>query len=76
MKLENLKEKLSIATDPHDIVEKIKEIISIKKQFELTKNDRIESRVIQIEKTINRLSQIEGVDSEKIESAKEQLALS
>ncbi len=76
VKLENLKEKLSVATDPHDIVEKIKEIISIKKQFELTKNDRIESRVIQIEKTINRLSQIEGIDSEKIESAKEQLALS
>lgn len=76
VKLENLKEKLSTATDPSDIVEKIKEIISIKKQFELTKNDRIESRVIQIEKTINRLSQIEGVDSEKIESAKEQLALS
>lgn len=76
VKLENLKEKLSAATDPHDIVEKIKEIISIKKQFELTKNDRIESRVIQVEKTINRLSQIEGVDSEQIESAKEQLALS
>jgi len=76
VKLETLKEKLSAANNPHDIVEKIKEIISIKKQFELTKNDRIESRVIQIEKTINRLSQIEGVDSEKIESAKEQLALS
>lgn len=76
VKLENLKEKLSEATDPHDIVEQIKEIISIKKQFELTKNDRIESRVMQIEKTINRLSQIEAVDSEQIESAKEQLALS
>ncbi len=76
VKLESLKEKLSSATDPHDIVDKIKEIISIKKQFELTKNDRIESRVIQVEKTINRLSQIEGVDPEQLESAKEQLALS
>lgn len=76
VKLQNLKEKLSVATDPPDIVEQIKEIISIKKQFELTKNDRIESRVMQIEKTINRLSQIEAVDSEQIESAKEQLALS
>jgi len=76
VKLESLKEKLSVATDPHDIVEQIKEIISIKKQFELTKNDRIESRVMQIEKTIHRLSQMDAVDSEQIESAKEQLALS
>lgn len=74
-KLENLKERLSTATDPHDIVEKIKEIISIKKQFELTKNDRLESRVIQIEKMIDRLSQVEGVNHEDIDSLKEQLAL-
>ena len=74
-KLENLRERLSTATDPHDIVEKIKEIISIKKQFELTKNDRLESRVIQIEKMINRLSQIDGINQESLDSIKEQLAL-
>ena len=74
-KLENLKERLSAATDPQDIVEKIKEIISIKKQFELTKNDRLESRVIQIEKMIDRLSQIEDVNQEELDSVKEQLAL-
>lgn len=75
-KLENLKERLSSATDPQEIVGQIKEIISIKKQFELTKNDRLESRVIQIEKTINRLTQMEKIDPEQINSAKERLALS
>lgn len=75
-KLENLKERLSSATDPQEIVGQIKEIISIKKQFELTKNDRLESRVIQIEKTINRLTQMEEIDPEQINSAKERLALS
>lgn len=75
-KLENLKERLSSTTDPQEIVEQIKEIISIKKQFELTKNDRLESRVIQIENTINRLAQMEEIDPEQINSAKEQLELS
>ena len=61
-KLETAKENLSSADNPREIIEEIRKIISIKDQFELTKNDRLESRVLQVEKTLSRLSQMDGVD--------------
>ncbi|BDQ31935.1 hypothetical protein NZNM25_18110 [Nitrosopumilus zosterae] len=72
-KLENARENLSSADNPADIVQEIRKILSIKKQFELTKNDRLESRVLQIEKTISQLSQIDGVDHDILVDAKETL---
>lgn len=72
-KLENAKENLSSADNPREIVEQIRKIISIKDQFELTKNDRLESRVLQVEKTLLRLSQIDGIDEGLIEDAKNTL---
>lgn len=72
-KLENARENLSSADNPADIVQEIRKILSIKKQFELTKNDRLESRVLQIEKTISRLSQIDRVDQDILVDAKETL---
>lgn len=70
-RLESARERLSSASDPQDIITQIKQIISIKKQFELTKNDRFESRVMQVEKNLVRLSNTQGVDSDKIEEAKQ-----
>ncbi|MCV0393271.1 MAG: hypothetical protein K5790_08310 [Nitrosopumilus sp.] len=72
-KLENAKENLSSADNPSEIVEQIRKIISIKDQFELTKNDRLESRVLQVEKTLLRLSQIDQVDQDAIVNAKNTL---
>ena len=68
-KLEDARERLSSATDPEKIVKEIREIISIKDQFKLTKNDRLESRIMQVEKTLLKLSQIEEVDPDTIEDA-------
>ena len=68
--LEAAREDLSNASSTTEIVEKIRKIISIKKQFELTKSDRIESRVSQIEKILDRLSNIDGIDTGSIDSAK------
>lgn len=70
-KLEAARERLLSASNPQEIITQIKEIISIKKQFELTKNDRFESRVMQVEQNLVKLSNTQGVDSEKIEKAKE-----
>ena len=41
--------------------------------FELTKNDRFESRVLQIEKTLSRLSQVDGVDQSDLADARDTL---
>lgn len=72
-KLENARENLSSANNPNDIIKEIREILSIKKQFELTKNDRLESRVLQVEKTMSRLSQMDGVDQDDLANAKDTL---
>ncbi|MDH3501222.1 MAG: hypothetical protein OEL69_01785, partial [Nitrosopumilus sp.] len=50
-----------------------RKIISIKKEFELTKNDRLESKIIQIEKILSRLSQMNQVEPEVIKDAKKDL---
>lgn len=72
-KLEDARTRLSSASSPEEIVQEVRKIISIKDQFELTKNDRLESRIMQIEKTLQRLSQTEKVDSEIIQNAREDL---
>ena len=48
----------------------IREIKSIKTQFELTQNDQLESRVLQIEQDILRLSQVDGVNHNNLKDAK------
>jgi hypothetical protein len=68
-KLETAKENLSSTDDPRQIIEEIRKIMSLKDQFELTKNDRLESRVLQVEKTLSRLSHVEGVDKDDLADA-------
>ncbi len=68
-KLEDAYEELSSTSDPHKIVEHVRKIILIKDQFELTKTDRIESRIAQMEQKLERLSQVEGIDPSQIQEA-------
>jgi hypothetical protein len=72
-KLESARESLSSTTDPHEIINQIKKIISIKEQFELTKNDRLESRVMQVEKTLLKLSNSDKLTKSELENAKKTL---
>ena len=72
-KLETAKENLSSAENPSEIIQEIRKIMSIKDQFELTKNDRLESRVLQIEKNLLRLSQIDNVDQGDLVDARDML---
>jgi len=72
-KLESAREDLSSATDPHKIIEQIRKIISIKEQFELTKNDRLESRVMQVEKMLLTLSDSDKLSQSDLQDAKKTL---
>lgn len=72
-KLETARENLSSATNPHEIIKQVREIMSIKEQFELTKNDRLESRVIQIEKILFTLSNSDKLSQTDLEDAKKTL---
>ena len=48
--------------NPRQIIEEIRKIMSLKDQFELTENDKFEFRILQVEKTLSRISQVDGVD--------------
>ncbi len=72
-KLEYARENLSSTDDPRQIIEEIKKIISLKNQFDLTEHDGLESRILQVEKTLYRLSQIDGVDVDAISDARDAL---
>ena len=72
-KLETARENLSSTDNPKEIVKEIRKIMSLKDQFELTKNDRLESRVLQVEKTLSRLSQVDGVDPDDLADARDTL---
>ena len=69
-KLETAKENLSLADNPSKIVEEIRKIMNIKDQFKLTALDRVESRVLQVEQTLSRLSQVDGVDQDDLSDAR------
>ena len=73
-KLKAAKEKLSESSDPRQIIEEIKRILSIKDQLDLSKFDRIISRADQIEEKIDILSTAEGIDSNEIENARSLLS--
>ncbi len=68
-KLETAKENLSSAENPSEIVKEIRKIMTIKDKFELTKNDRLESRILQVEKTLFRLSQVDGINQDNLVNA-------
>jgi len=72
-KLESARENLASAKDPTEIIKQVKEIITIKKQFELTKNDKLESNVMRVEKMLFKLSQLDKVDTEKLDELRNTL---
>jgi len=72
-KLVSAKENLSSIDDPRQIIEEIRKIMSLKDQFELTKNDRLESRILQVEKTLSRLSQVDEVGEADLLDARDTL---
>ena len=72
-RLEAARENLSSIDNPREIIEEIRKIMSLKDQFQLTKHDRLESRILQVEKTLSRISQVDGVDHDDISEAKDTL---
>ena len=72
-KLENAKLNLSLAENPSEIVKEIRNIMLLKNEFQLTENDRVESKILQIEKVLVRLSQIDSTNPDELSDAKKTL---
>ena len=69
-KLEDAREQLSQATTTQEIIKEIRNIISLKNQFDLTINDSLELKILSVEKKLFKLSQIEKIEPQIIEDAK------
>ena len=72
-RLENTKTRLSLAENPKEILKEIRNVMLIKNEFNLTENDRIESKIFQVEKILIKLSNIENVNSADLDDAKKTL---
>lgn len=72
-KLEIARNNLTQASSTKEIVYQIKEIILLKKQFELTKADSIEAKLIQVQKSIDNLSKISKISQTEIDTLRGQL---
>ncbi|MFB5603387.1 MAG: hypothetical protein ACE5RK_03165, partial [Candidatus Nitrosomaritimum aestuariumsis] len=71
-KLESARENLSIASNPSEVIKQVRNIMLLQQQFELTENKLLELRVMQIETTLNTLSDSE-VDENTVMELKESL---
>ena len=69
-RLESARENLSSTDDPRQIKE-IRKIMSLKDQFDPIKYDRLESRILQVGKTLSRLFQIDEVYVDDIFNARD-----
>ena len=72
-RLENTKTRLSLAENPKEILKEIRNVMLIKHEFNLTENDRIESKIFQVEKILINLSNIDTVNSADLDDAKKTL---
>ncbi|WP_316506751.1 hypothetical protein [Nitrosopumilus sp.] len=68
-KLETAKLSLSLAENPSEIIKEIRNVMSIKNEFKLTENDQIESKVLQFEKILSKLSQTESINPDDLANA-------
>ena len=61
-KLESSKENLSSMDEPRKIIEEIRKIMSLKDQFELTKNQDLNPEYYKLKKLFLNFPEVDGVD--------------
>ena len=72
-RLENTKIRLSLAENPKEILKEIRNVMLIKNEFNLTENDRIESKIFQLEKILTKLSNIDNTNPLGLDEAQKTL---
>ena len=71
--LEISKQNLASAQIPSEIIKEIRKILLIKDKYALTNNDLLESKILEIEKTLTRLSQVNDIDLDTLFDAENSL---
>ena len=73
-KLEDAKERLANASDKKEVIKIVRTIISIEQEFDLTKANQLESRMMQLEKKARQLAGFEGIDESEIENLRQMIS--
>ena len=71
-KLIEAKEKLASTSDPREVIKIVKKIISMEQEFDLTKANKLESRMMQLEKRIRQLA--EGLEESQIDKLRQMIS--
>ena len=69
-KIKEARDRLANSSDPEEIIKEVRQILSFKEQFDLTKADRIKNRLGQLEQNIEKLSANKDISNNAIAEAK------
>ncbi len=69
-KIKEARDRLANSSDPEEIIKEVRQILSFKQQFDLTKADRIKNRLGQLEQNIEKLSTNNDIPKNAIAEAK------
>ncbi len=72
-KFESAHESLTLATSPSEVIKEVRKILLLQQQFEISENKLVELRIIQTEKTVLELSNLDQVNQDTIQEIKQTL---
>jgi hypothetical protein len=72
-KFESARESLTLATSPSEVIKEVRKILLLQQQFEISENKLVELRIIQTEKTVLELSNLDQVNQDTIQEIKQTL---
>jgi hypothetical protein len=72
-KFESARESLTLATLPSEVIKEVRKILLLQQQFEISENKLLELRIIQTEKTVLELSNLDQVNQVTIQEIKQSL---
>ena len=72
-KFESARESLTLATLPSEVIKEVRKILLLQQQFEISENKLLELRIVQTEKTVLELSNLDQVNQDTIQEIKQTL---
>jgi hypothetical protein len=75
LKFESAHESLTLATSPSEVIKEVRKILLLQQQFDISENKLVELRIIQNEKAVLELSNLDQVNQVTIQEIKETLLI-
>jgi len=72
-KLESARDDLLLAESPSEVIEKVRNVMLLQQQFELTENKLLELRILKIEKTMQDLDNSDKIEQETLDQISQKI---